>query len=103
MAYSKQSKLALKNVIKNLVAQQKLLKPQRKTVHYTGLRTHPAWEATARHLNNRYDLRHLYLAFGIMRGKSVDVIEPKRKTPFNQIKVDKIIEQYGEVVCDNQK
>jgi len=103
MAYSKQSKLALKNVIKNLVAQQKLLKPQRKTVHFAGFRTHPAWEATCKHLNNRYDLRHLYLAYGIMRGKSVDQIEPKRKTEFNQTKVDRIIEKYGEVICDNKE
>lgn len=101
MAYSKQSILNLKGLIKTLVAQQKSLKPQRKTVHFTGTRTSPAWEAVQKHLINRYDLRHLYIAYGIMRGKSIDTIEPKRKAPFSQSKVDSIIEKYGEVICDN--
>lgn len=101
MAYSKQSIKKVKELIKTLVVEQKQLRLQRKTVHFTGTRTLAPWQATAKHLINRYELRHFYIAYAIMRDKTIDDVEPKRKTEFNQLKVDKILETYGEVICDN--
>ena len=101
MEYSRQQILSLKETIKKLAEQQKSYKQQRKTVHFTGTRTVPAWLATQQHQINRYDLRHLYIAYGIMRGKSIEQIEPKCKTPYSEEKVQKIMEKYGEVIHTN--
>jgi hypothetical protein len=98
MEYSKQSIQSLKAAIKVLVAEQKSLKPQRKTVHFSGERSHTPYQATSKHQANRYDLRHMYIAYGIMRGKGIEVIEPKAKTPHNEYWVEKIIEKYEQAV-----
>jgi len=103
MQYSKQSIQTLKEHIKQLSASQKAIKPQRKEVHFDGKRTMPAWKAVQQHLINRYDLRHLYIAYGIMRGRTIDQIEPKRKTKFDQSKVNQIIESYGQAVRTDQE
>jgi len=103
MEYSKEQKLQLKAAIKSLSDAQRSVKSQRKTVHFKGERTIPAWKAVATHSINRYDLRHMYIAYGIMRGKTIEQIEPKRKSEFSQSKVDKILENYGQAICDNQK
>lgn len=99
MEYSKEQVLSLKKAIKSLVAEQRLAKPQRKTVHFTGLRTMPSWKAAATHQINRYDLRHMYIAYGAMRGKSIEQIEPNRKTDYSESKVNQILENYGKAVC----
>jgi hypothetical protein len=101
MEFTKQHRLHLKEVIKEKVAEQKKLKPQRKTVHFKGQRKFEPWEATARHSINRYDLRHLYIAYGIMRGKTFAEIEPKAKTKYSTEKVDKILEAYGASLCSS--
>jgi hypothetical protein len=92
---------ALKTDIKRLSAEQKTLRPQRKSVHFTGIRTVPAWKATADHLYNRWELRYLYLAYGIMRGKHIEQMEPTAKTLANAERIAKVINKYEEVVCDN--
>lgn len=101
MEFSKEQVLSMKEAIKSLVAQQKSIKPQRKTVHFTGTRTMPAWKAASQHLINRYDLRHLYIAYGFMRGKSIEQIEPKRKTEHDERKVENILATYEQVVHSN--
>lgn len=91
----------LKTDIKRLSAEQKQLKPQRKTVHFTGIRTLPAWKAAANHLYNRWELRYLYLAYGILRGKHIEQMEPTTKNPANLERIAKVITKYEEAVCSN--
>lgn len=100
MEYTKATILSIKEAIKTLVEEQRQIKPQRKTVNFSGTRKLPAWQATQQHQINRYDLRHLYIAYGIVRGRSVDQIEPKRKREYNEKKVALIIAKY-ETVCNN--
>lgn len=101
MEYSKEQVLSMKGQIKTLAVEQRSLKSQRKTIHFKGQRSVDASQAAFNHRINRYDLRHLHIAYGIMRGKSVEQIETKSKTPFDQKKVDKILETYGQAVYSN--
>jgi hypothetical protein len=102
MEYSKEQIMSLKATIKSLSEQQKSLRLQRKTVHFTGTRTVPAWLATQHHHINRYELRHLYIAYAIMRGKPIEAAEvAKPDNPYNADKVQKILTKYGEVVHTN--
>lgn len=100
-SFTKEAKQLLKDVIKSKVQEQKTLKPQRKTVHFTGIRTVEPWQATSLHQINRYDLRHLYIAYGIMRGRTNNQIENRSYQPFNEAKVQQILDCYAtkEVVC----
>lgn len=91
----RQAKAALKADIKKLAAEQRVIRPQRKTVHFKGERTLSPDQAQTDHFYNRHQLRHLYIAYGYMRGKTIDQIEPKRKTPFSQYTVDQILKKYG--------
>jgi hypothetical protein len=98
MEYTKESIKVLKEAIKFRVADQKATKPQRKTVHFQGTRTLEPYVATLKHASNRWDLRHLYIAYGFMRGKTIDQIELKRKTSYNEEVVKRVIDSYGKVV-----
>lgn len=86
--------LELKSRIKELAGQQLGLKNQRKTVKLEGERTLQPWEARYKHAQNREELRCLYMAYGILKGKTSEEIERNPKTPINQKLVDKLIEQY---------
>jgi hypothetical protein len=85
---------AMKAHIKTLVAEQKSLKLQRKTTKFTGTREMEPYQAVYQHAENRFELRHLYLAYGIMRGRSVEQIESKSKTPYNEKTLEKILKTY---------
>jgi len=65
----------MKEDIKTKVELQKFYKNQRKTVKIVGERTIPAKDAQYRHMANREDLRILYAAYGVARGKSFQQIE----------------------------
>lgn len=82
----------LKIRIKNLAAQQTATKNQRKTVSFSGERTMSASEAQWRAMSNKDQLRHLYLAYGMLRGMTVEQIESKSNTPFDLVRVNKLIE-----------
>jgi hypothetical protein len=86
--------IELKTKIKELASNQLSLKNQRKTVNLAGTRTMPTWEASYKHSSNREELRSLYMAYGIIRGKNPEDIERNPKTPINQRLVDKLVEQY---------
>ena len=73
----------LRKQIALLEAEQKNLKPQRKTVHFTGERTVEPDEACYKVIVNRGDLRILYAAYGLMRGKKFSQIESAAK-PLNR-------------------
>lgn len=87
----------IKSEIKELEAQQKSFKPQRKTVHFTGNRTVEPWKAVLTTNENKYLLRHLYIVYAILRGKSLDVVEPNRKTEPSQYMIEKLTKKYTPV------
>jgi hypothetical protein len=97
--------LELKSKIKDLAASQIVLKNQRKTVNLEGERTLTPSQAAYKHGQNREELRCLYMAYGILRGKQPEEMESNPKTPINQKLVDKLVEQYkpisDETVCAN--
>ena len=78
-----------KNILKNFRAEiaklekeQKLIKPQRKTEYFTGERTMGPAEATYKALINSQNLRSMYAAYNLLRGKGFDVTEKNAK-PLN--------------------
>jgi hypothetical protein len=78
-----------KNILKEFRAEiakleneQKIIKPQRKTVHFKGERTMGPAEATYTSKSNSYDLRVMYAAYNLIRGKGFDVTEHGAK-PLN--------------------
>lgn len=95
----------LKNQIKTLAQEQKVLKNQRKTVKFSGDRTIDSWEASMKHRSNRFKLRDLNFAHGIMKGRKPEEIEFNAKEPINMENINKIITEYEEyekeIVCSN--
>lgn len=100
----------IKETIKVLSKEQIELRNQRKTVHLKGERTMPAFGysdntngykwipgATEKHRANRYNLRHLFIAYAKLRGKEI----PKSKKPVNEKLVNEFLEKY-EVVHINR-
>jgi hypothetical protein len=69
----------LKNDIAILAEKQGKAKPQRKTVHFTGERTMSPGEATDFVNDNRYELRMMYAAYGLLRGKRFEYTERNDK------------------------
>lgn len=74
---------AIREEIKNLSANQRNLKPQRKTVRFNGTRTVSSGNAIGAVNRNRYNLRHLYLAYAKLRGKNLDEVENPEKVREN--------------------
>jgi hypothetical protein len=99
MEFTKAQVLSLKAVIKRLALEQTNVKAQRKTVHLKVERTLPPWKANFLHMANRDKLRYLYIAYGFMRGKTLDQIEPNRKTEPVIEKVNHLVSFYGETIC----
>jgi len=90
-----------KEDIKKMSENQRSLKNQRKTVKLVGERTMEPWQATYEHQSNRENLRLIYAAYGLMRGKSFSQTEnkfPEEDHPLKeyQSKIDKIIEKYSQ-------
>lgn len=69
--------------IAKLEKEQKTIKPQRKTVHFTGERTLSPSEAYSKVIDNKYNLRVMYAAYNLLRGKNFDVTE-KGSKPLNK-------------------
>lgn len=97
----------LKNEIKELVETQRFLKDQRKSVHNKIERKVSPSEATWKHSSNREELRLLYAAYGLMRGKSFSQTEnkyPEENHPLNDFKsyIEKIMKKYEVLVEENQ-
>ena len=70
---------AMREKIAELEKEQKTVKSQRKTVHFTGERTFSPLEAFYRVDNNKYLLRLYYAAYNLLRGKKFDVTESNAK------------------------
>jgi hypothetical protein len=91
--------LKLKEDIKVLVDEQKFLRNQRKEVHIVGERKMPANRAAVDYRYNSRELRIMYAAYGLMRGKSFSQTEnhyPEENHPLNNFKyeIDKLIKKY---------
>ena len=65
----------LKNQIKELAVNQRSLKNQRKTVKFVGVRTMEPEHAAYKVFKNKEELRIMYAAYGILRGKDFSQIE----------------------------
>lgn len=84
----------MKEDIKAMASQQKVLKANRKTEHIKVERTVPAWEATYKARSNKYQLRHMYLAYAILRGQDLNKVETNSKEPYNESYVNRLVTQY---------
>ena len=89
----------LKEDIKNMVADQKFYKNQRRTERLVGERIIPTYKAQWHHQSNREYLRLKYAAYGLMRGKAFSVTEnkyPEEKHPLHEFKdkIQSIVDYY---------
>ena len=100
----------IKNAIKSMREEiaalekvQKNTKEQRKTVNFHGERTMPAWKATMLVPAQREQLRAMYAAYGLLRGKKFSQIENNAKPAYNGkhpltlylSEINKFLEKYG--------
>jgi len=93
-------KTTIKNDIKKLAENQSNLRNQRKTIHIKGERVMESWKADYLHSENRHELRMLYAAYAVLKGKIFEEIEPKNKPdklPLSYYKnsIDKLVEKYN--------
>jgi hypothetical protein len=96
----------IKNDIKKLSEEQRFLKNQRKDVHLKGERILDPKKAAYKHMSNREDLRILYAAYGLMRGKSFSQTENKyseEEHPLTKFlpRISKVIESYNQIENKN--
>ena len=89
----------MKSDIKKMVELQKFYKNQRKTENLVGERKMSPSEATWKHTTNREDLRIMYAAYGLARGKSFSQTEnkyPEDNHPLknHQHSIDRILKSY---------
>jgi hypothetical protein len=100
---------AMKADIKAMVELQKFYKNQRRTEKLVGERKLSPSDATYKHMTNREDLRVMYAAYGIARGKSFSQIEnryPEEGHPLHtyQASIDRIMKKYTiEVEVETEK
>lgn len=93
----------MKADIKAKVELQRFYKNQRKTEKIIGERKMDAGEAAGRHYLNRGDLRIMYAAYGLARGKSFSQIESRYSEDNHPLKnyqrtIDRISERYKVIV-----
>lgn len=88
----------LKSAIKDLSIKQRQTKEQRKTVKFTGKRSLKPWEAQLLALKQKEELKHMYIAYALLRNKPVESAITE-KTAWSKTKVDAIVKKYEEVVC----
>ena len=86
----------LKNEIKTLAASQIILRDQRKSVYNKLERTITPKEAAWKHEANRDELRIMYAAQGLLRGKTFSQIEsnyPEESHPLKeyQSRIDRLV------------
>ncbi len=98
----------LKQQIKVIAEQQKVLKNQRRTIHIQGERTMEPWKASINHFSNREKLRELYLISGLLKGKSIEVIDKNASKVFNLDKINENVnllklEQNGKIIDSSSK
>ena len=104
----------LRQEIAALEQEQIAMKAQRKTVNLKVERTVNPYEAVDAVRNNRHKLRLMYVAYGLMRGKTFNKIENSYDKKNNDIhplysdfycrEINKILRKYGyEMECEKVK
>src|SRR4051812_7426331 len=95
--FTKEQILTMKAAIKVLAAEQKSLKPQRKTYHFKGERTVEPGVAAWQHMSNRFQIRHMLYAYAIMRGADPmkGLTKKKDTTYLSQPEIENILKQYA--------
>lgn len=83
-----------KNEIKRLVELKKSFKLQRKTINFTGIRTHEPKTASYECRVLRETLRSAYVAYGIAKGKTYQEIESNAKEPFTEEQIKNIVKKW---------
>ena len=90
----------LKNKIKALSEEQKVLRPQRKQ-SYQGKST--CYDPASQMRNNKYELRHLHIAYCLLRGTPYELIEKRvadnNAPSWSHIESIKKEYAYEEVIC----
>ena len=86
--------IKLRKEIEMLEYLQKELKYQRKTKIPAEKRVIEHWRACMKHHWNRVELRHMYIVYGELRNKYIDIVEPNRKTEPDETELDKIRKKY---------
>ena len=84
---------AIREEIKKLSDEQRDLKPQRKTVYFTGTRTCEPGQACDRVSDNRYVLRHLFAAYAVIKGMERPEIKNPTKLVSDRL-IDTFIKQF---------
>ena len=69
----------MRKEIAELEKEQKTIKPQRKPVHFTGTRTIDPEDAYHKVLSNKGQLRIMYAAYNLLRGKNFEITEKNSK------------------------
>ena len=92
----------LKKELKELAKEISIAKPQRKTVHFTGERTMTPDRANTVCIRNKYQFRHMHIAYCEMRGKTREQIEPKvREGNYtNEMFIQKIKDEYSTPILE---
>jgi hypothetical protein len=98
--------LKIKSDIKEMVELQKFYKNQRKTVKLVGERKMDSGTASYKHYTNREELRMMYAAYGIARGKELYQIESRYDRhnvhpltyPYAQNRIESILTKYKVLV-----
>jgi len=89
--------------IKTMAELQKFYKNQRKTIKLIGERKISSSDAAYKHHTNREDLRIMYAAYGLARGKKFSQIEnhfPEDSHPLQKYpnSIDRLLEKYKMLV-----
>lgn len=45
----------------------------------------------------RHEARHSHIAYGFIRGRTIEQMEPTSKTPFSKEHVERLVKKYGKV------
>lgn len=103
-SHRKEAIKKLKEKIAKAVEEQKIFKENRKTVNFKGERKYEPWEAAMRADNLSRDLRIMYAAYGILKGRNLIEIEnyiPKSwKNTYHPlmeycIEINLLLKEYG--------
>ena len=103
-SHRKEAIKKLKEKIANAVDEQKIFKENRKTVRFKGERKYEPWEAAMKADYRTHQLRILYAAYGLLRGRKIT--ETENHVPKSWLKnyhplmdyyfeIDYVLKEYG--------
>lgn len=81
----------LKIKVKSLAEEARIIRKEERKTH--GVLRHEMWDHRTKYL--RAIARDTHIAYGLIRGRTLDQIEPKRYSEPNWDAIDKMIKKYG--------